>query len=71
MNKFLILIEHFPLKAHKLAESVGMNIGELRAAILRDDYYIDDNAELIENKITKAINELSDAIIQAFPRIIS
>ena len=61
-NDFVVLCQHFPIKAHNLAESIGVNIGELRRLIYRGDYYINDNCELCENGLTKALNQFGDAV---------
>ncbi len=61
MNRFLIICEHFPIKAVTMADSIGVSVLELRRKVMIGEYYINDNAELVSNDVTIAVNRMSSA----------
>lgn len=65
-QKFIVLVEHFPQKAHELAESRGVSLGRLRSLIFEGVYYIDDNCDLIESPVGRAAYELKEAAKEFF-----
>ena len=69
IERYVILLQHFPIKAHKIADSVGLSIQALRSAIKIGDYCIDDNCELVANELTIAINNLSSECKKAMLNI--